>query len=293
MASTTYSYDGLGWLSSTAQIVNTNPIFATDFTQDNFGRLTQIAETVLGAVVTYNYDYDADGQLTEVRRNNITVEQYEYDVNGNRTDSPAGAATYNARDELLTQGGVAYQHDADGFLMQRGTDLFTYTRSGHLLGAVVNGTGVSYGYDPLGRRITRTEGENTNTYLYGDPLNLSVLTHSVANDGVITTYYYDNFINLIAMQVGADWYYVATDHLGSPRVVTDAAGTAIKLLEYNSYGEILSDSNPGFDLPIGFAGGLTDPVTGLVHFGFRDYDPETGRFLALDPLLICPTYPSW
>ena len=38
--------------------------------------------------------------------------------------------------------------------------------------------------------------------------------------------------------------------------------------------------------PFGFAGGLYDPDTGLVRFGARDYDPETGRWTAKDPILF-------
>ena len=37
--------------------------------------------------------------------------------------------------------------------------------------------------------------------------------------------------------------------------------------------------------PLGFAGGIEDPVTGLVRFGLRDYEPATGRFTAKDPIL--------
>ena len=37
-------------------------------------------------------------------------------------------------------------------------------------------------------------------------------------------------------------------------------------------------------MPVGFAGGLTDPDTGFVRFGWRDYDPAVGRFTAPDPL---------
>ena len=39
-------------------------------------------------------------------------------------------------------------------------------------------------------------------------------------------------------------------------------------------------------LPIGFAGGLTDPDTGLARFGMRDYDPAIGRWTARDPILF-------
>ena len=37
-------------------------------------------------------------------------------------------------------------------------------------------------------------------------------------------------------------------------------------------------------MPFGFAGGLHDRDVGLVRFGFRDYDPETGRWTAQDPI---------
>ena len=45
------------------------------------------------------------------------------------------------------------------------------------------------------------------------------------------------------------------------------------------------DTNPGFQ-PSGFAGGLYDPDTGLVRFGARDYDPDVGRWTAVDPILF-------
>ena len=37
-------------------------------------------------------------------------------------------------------------------------------------------------------------------------------------------------------------------------------------------------------MPFGFAGGLYDPLTKLVHFGYRDYDPYTGKWTAKDPI---------
>lgn len=46
------------------------------------------------------------------------------------------------------------------------------------------------------------------------------------------------------------------------------------------------DSNPGFQLPIGFAGGLADGTTGFVRFGFRDYDPTAGGWTARDPAVF-------
>jgi RHS repeat-associated protein len=54
-------------------------------------------------------------------------------------------------------------------------------------------------------------------------------------------------------------------------------------MNYDEFGNITSDSNPGFQ-PFGFSGGLYDRDTGLVRFGARDYDPLTGRWTAKDPI---------
>ena len=65
---------------------------------------------------------------------------------------------------------------------------------------------------------------------------------------------------------------------------TDARGRLIKEIRYDSFGLRLHDSLPELFVPVGFAGGLTDPDTGFVRFGWRDYDPAVGRFTAPDPL---------
>jgi RHS repeat-associated protein len=54
-------------------------------------------------------------------------------------------------------------------------------------------------------------------------------------------------------------------------------------MNYDAWGNVLEDTNPGFQ-PFGFAGGLNDQHTQLIRFGFRDYDPATGRWTAKDPI---------
>lgn len=46
------------------------------------------------------------------------------------------------------------------------------------------------------------------------------------------------------------------------------------------------DSNDALQMPVGFGGGITDDITGLVRFGYRDYDPETARWTAKDPIFF-------
>ncbi|MBX3211692.1 MAG: RHS repeat-associated core domain-containing protein, partial [Labilithrix sp.] len=74
------------------------------------------------------------------------------------------------------------------------------------------------------------------------------------------------------------------DHLGSPRLVVDAAtGAVAQRLDFDPWGVVTLDSNPGFQ-PFGFAGGLWDRDTGFVRFGARDYDPPTGRWNSKDSI---------
>jgi len=84
--------------------------------------------------------------------------------------------------------------------------------------------------------------------------------------------------------MGGNTYYLLYDQVGSLRAVADSAGNIVKRVDYDSFGNIIYDSNPGFTIPFGFAGGLHDRDTGLVRFGARDYDPVIGRWTAKDPI---------
>jgi RHS repeat-associated protein len=54
-------------------------------------------------------------------------------------------------------------------------------------------------------------------------------------------------------------------------------------MDFDEFGNVIVDTHPGFQ-PFGFAGGLYDPHTKLTRFGARDYDSETGRWTAKDPI---------
>ncbi|NTV30028.1 MAG: hypothetical protein HGA80_08125 [Candidatus Omnitrophica bacterium] len=86
------------------------------------------------------------------------------------------------------------------------------------------------------------------------------------------------------MSRGGATYYFAWDQVGTLRAVYNASGALVKRVESDSFGNILTDTAPTFTVPFGSAGGLRDTDTGLVHFGYRDYDPATGRWTAKDPI---------
>jgi RHS repeat-associated protein len=86
------------------------------------------------------------------------------------------------------------------------------------------------------------------------------------------------------MLLGGTTYRLITDQVGSVRLVENTStGAVAERIDYDEFGNVLSDSAPGTQ-PFGFAGGLRDLDTGLTRFGARDYDSVTGRWTAKDPL---------
>jgi uncharacterized protein RhaS with RHS repeats len=107
---------------------------------------------------------------------------------------------------------------------------------------------------------------------------LSPITELDGAGNVVSRFLYASRGNVPDYMVrGGNTYRIITDHLGSPRLVIDAAtGAVAQRMDYDEFGNVIMDSNPGFQ-PFGFAGGLYDRDTRLVRFGARDYDEETER----------------
>ena len=66
-------------------------------------------------------------------------------------------------------------------------------------------------------------------------------------------------------------------------VLESSTRTIAQRIDYDEYGQITNDTNPGFQ-PFGYAGGLYDVNTNLTRFGARDYNPQTGRWMTKDPI---------
>jgi RHS repeat-associated protein len=113
--------------------------------------------------------------------------------------------------------------------------------------------------------------------LYQDALNPGAELDESGN--VVTRFVYGSKEHVPDyMEKGGVTYRIISDQLGSIQlVVNTTTGAIVQHLDYDAFGQILMDTNPGFQ-PFGFAGGLYDRDTKRTRFGVRDYDTETGRW---------------
>ncbi|HTO47861.1 MAG TPA: RHS repeat-associated core domain-containing protein [Burkholderiales bacterium] len=98
--------------------------------------------------------------------------------------------------------------------------------------------------------------------------------------------------NVQCQQAGpstATLYYVNADHLNTPRAVTNQQQQLVWRWENTEpFGNSLPEDNPSglgsFEFPLRFPGTYADRETGLFYNYFRDYDPQTGRYVQSDPI---------
>ena len=86
-----------------------------------------------------------------------------------------------------------------------------------------------------------------------------------------------------AAQALAGVYFIHTDHLGTPRVVSDQVGTVVWKADYDAFGKAALTTNV-YALNLRFPGQYFDAETNLHYNYFRDYDPSVGRYLQSDPI---------
>jgi len=291
--STVYGYNGYGELITHTASFTTTSLQQVQLTRDNLGRITGKTEVIGGSTTVYSYTYDVAGRLASEIVDGVTTASYAYDLNGNRLSvvRPSGAitATYDHQDRLLQYGTTVYTYTANGELASKitpsQTTTYTYDALGNLTAVgLPGGTQIAYVIDGRNRRVGRkVNGVLTQGWLYQD--QLKPIAELDGSGNVVARFVYATFDNVPDYMVkGGVTYRLLTDHLGSVRLVVDAAtGQIAQRMDYDAFGRVLTDTNPGFQ-PFGFAGGLYDTATGLVRFGARDYDAEVGRWTAKDPI---------
>ena len=289
------TYNGYGEVQAHTSTAGGQGVCSWDLTFNNNGQISAKTETVGGVTSNYSYTYDEMGRVLTVSKDGTPVEEYQYNANGSRiyeVNTQRGIdgrdLTYSDGDHLLTAGSVTYEYNLDGFLLSKtnGSEVtsYDYSSRGELLSVTLSdGTYIEYEHDPMGRRIAKKKnGVVVEKYLWQGMTQLLAVYDG--SDNLVMRFEYADARMPVAMVKEGVRYYLDYDQVGTLRAVADSAGNIVKQIDYDTFGCKIGDTNPVFTVPFAFAGGLHDRDTDLVRFGYRDYDPDTGRWTAKDPI---------
>ncbi|MGJ5797675.1 RHS repeat domain-containing protein [Streptomyces europaeiscabiei] len=190
--------------------------------------------------------------MTSVTVNGGTAKEYSYDEQGNTTKryGPTGTAQ-------------SLVWDVEGEL----TRLTEGTKT------------TDYLYDANGELLIRRGPDKTVLYLAGQELHYD----TAAKKFTAQRYYPAGDATAVRTESGLSW--MVDDHHNTASMTVDATTQAISRRYTKPFGEARGTTPPMWPDDKGFLGKAADVDTGLTHVGAREYDPATGRFLSVDPIL--------
>ncbi|QIP85513.1 type IV secretion protein Rhs [Streptomyces sp. Tu 2975] len=316
------TWDETGRLAGQHLTTGARTINRRAYTYRADGHLTALDDTLRGS---FRFDLDPAGRVTAVTAAGWS-ETYAYDGAGNQTSAswPAGHPGHEAtgsRDytgtTITRAGAVRYEHDAAGRItLRRKTRLSRKADTWHYswdaedrLTAVTtpDGTRWRYRYDPLGRRTAKQrladDGESVvEEVLFtwdGATLCEQTTTAPELPRPVVLTWDHHGAQPLAQTErmLGADasqqdvderFFAIVTDIVGTPTELVDESGDVAWHTRATLWGTTTWTRSATAYTPLRFPGQYYDPETGLHQNYFRQYDPETARYLTPDPLGLSP-----
>lgn len=266
------------------------------FGYDDAFRLTSLTDASIPAN-SWSYGYDAADRLTSAASSALT-QGWSYDANGNRlaeTGTTATTFTVSSTSNRLdsTSGYLnrTYAHDAAGNVLSYDTVSATYNNAGRLATLTNGSTTATYVYNALGQMVKQSGGPaGTRYYAYDEEGHL--LGEYGSSGTLIQETVWLGDIPVATIRpagAGVAIYYVHTDQLNTPRVVTRPSDNAVVWRwDSDPFGTQAADENPSslgaFQYNLRFPGQIFDGLAGLHQNWFRDYSPATGRYVQSDPL---------
>ncbi|MFT7873096.1 MULTISPECIES: RHS repeat-associated core domain-containing protein [Amycolatopsis] len=298
-----YTYNDAGSITSMAADVNTNAPDIQCFRYDHLRRLTEAwtaapgtwsgsegprnggctAEPTVSAGPAPYWDSYKNGpggnRLEETTRGLVASAKRTYDYPA--ADQPQPHTLRSASGPAGTQ---SFTYNSVGQTTRRvapGSDqTLTWDRESHLAAVTEGGGSTSFIYTAGGDRLLRKDPGGSTLYLGKQEIRLDAGTNTLS-----VTRYYTHGSAVIAMQQGKDKItWLAADHQGTTQTAIDPATLTVARRRQTPYGAPRG-AEPTWPGERGFVGGTKDASTGLTHLGAREYDPSTGRFISVDPVM--------
>jgi RHS repeat-associated protein len=193
---------------------------------------------------------------------------------------------------LLEDGGTSYSYDADGNVVEKRLAddrvwKYGWSRAGALASVVTpDDRTISFAYDALGRRISKTVDGKTTRWLWNGNAPAHEWTTEGASGDEVTTWVFvpGSFAPLGKITSDDKSYGIVTDYLGTPREMFDEAGKLAWKAQLDIYGVSNVSDGDATDCPWRMAGQYEDAETGLYYNRFRYYDPHRGDYISQDPI---------
>ena len=281
--STNYEYEPASFRLK--RLVTGGGLQDLNYSYDVAGNLTGFYDGVLGVNLGYSYDFldrlvSVDGTFSRL---------YGYDRLGNLIEkagvTQAYTDTLHVHAITARSDGRTCSYDANGNMTDRDGQTLTWDAENRPTEVVSGTTTIRYTYDGEGTQV-KQEVVGGETTVYAGP-HFEV---EISGTQVISTSYYYALGQAIAMRRGDQVYYLHGDHLGGTHVVSDEDGARVERIGYLPFGEMYAGDGE-FVTDRLFTGQRQD-VTGLYHYGAREYDPVSGRFTQPDPIVPNLFYPQ-
>lgn len=141
-----------------------------------------------------------------------------------------------------------------------------------------------YEYNSFGERVKKTryiDGKAEVRYYLYDGTSLTAEADSTGQ--IVKQYIYLENSFPALMLSNNQVYAVHTDHVGTPRAVTNEQADVVWRADYTPFGKA-TVRKADITLNIRMPGQYEDTETGIHYNYFRNYDPATGRYTTSDPI---------
>jgi RHS repeat-associated protein len=240
---------------------------------------------------TVTYSYDALNQLTQDAQGSDA-----YDPAGNLIKlSSTTSLAYNAGDELTSSstgksGATTYSYDAE---RQRTATTpstgpasnLTFDQTGNLTRYSHGSTSATYAYNGDGLRMAKSVGGSTTAFTWDTAVSTPLLLSDATNN-----YIYGPTGLPLEQSTTSGELFFHHDQLGSTTMLTNGSGATVGTYRYGSYGTTLGHKGSA-TTPFLYAGQYQDAESGLYYLQARYYDPSTGQFMSVDPVVAVTGQP--
>ena len=274
-----FAYDSIGRIIRHRVLKHQLPVMERHYTYNLVGNLSQIDDLKSGKTI---FKYDALDRLHAVEGS--TPERFSYDPSSNLLDPReafAGASVKSNRIKIFQD--YRFEYDDVGNIISetkgKKRTRYVYNAQNQLVKVDKGGNISKYSYDPLGRRVKKTNKFGETTFLWDG----SILLEERRNNLHIIYIHEPGNGNPLHQIRNNDAFFYHNDHLGTPQLLTDANGEIVWEARYKIYGKIFTHVCETIENNIGFQGLYLDSDTGLYCNGYRYYHPVIGRFIHQDP----------